>query len=41
MEEKNNKNSNKNNGSDSDVSSLNGSQSAEEMDFEKEYSLEE
>jgi len=41
MEEKNNKNSYKNNGSDSDVSSLNGSQSAEEMDFEKEYSLEE
>ena len=40
MEEKNNKNSNKN-GSDSDVSSINGSQSAEEMDFEKEYSLEE
>ena len=30
-----------NNNSDSDISSVNGSQSAEEMDFEKEYSLEE
>ena len=30
-----------NNNSDSDISSLNGSQSAEEMDFDREYSLEE
>ena len=45
MDNKNNQSkatgANKNNGSDSDISSLNGSQSAEEMDFEKEYSLEE
>ena len=45
MDDKNNQNKsrgvNKNNSSDSDISSLNGSQSAEEMDFEKEYSLEE
>jgi RNA recognition motif-containing protein len=38
---KNNSNNNKISSSDSDISSLNGSQSAEEMDFEKEYSLEE
>ena len=38
----NKNNEKKNNNSDSDVSSVNGSQkSAEEMDFEKEYSLEE
>jgi hypothetical protein len=46
MDDKNNQNKNNNNNnkissSDSDISSLNGSQSAEEMDFEKEYSLEE
>ncbi len=45
MDNKNNQNknvtTNKHNSSDSDISSLNGSQSAEEMDFEKEYSLEE
>ena len=45
MDDKNNQNNsrgvNKNNSSDSDISSLNGSQSVEEMDFEKEYSLEE
>ena len=45
MDNKNNQSknisSNKHNNSDSDISSLNGSQSAEDMDFEKEYSLEE
>ena len=39
MSEKNKKKSNNN--SDSDISSLNSNQSIEEMDFEKEYSLEE
>ena len=45
MDDKNNQSKNigvnKHNNSDSDISSLNGSQSVEEMDFEKEYSLEE
>ena len=39
MSEKNKKKANSN--SDSDISSLNSNQSMEEMDFEKEYSLEE
>ena len=39
MSEKNKKKANNN--SDSDISSLNSNQSIEEMDFEKEYSLEE